>query len=132
MMKVQIARLLGVVLVSLFAFKALASETLWIDVRSLEEYQADHIEGHINIPHARIAGQIAKHAQDKNTAINLYCRSGRRAGIALQTLETMGYTRVSNIGGIADARTLLAKDGKVTNSQVKDAQVKASQIKDAQ
>ncbi len=127
MMKVQIARFLGVVLVSLFALKALASETLWIDVRSLEEYQADHIEGHINIPHTRIAGEIGQYARDKNGAINLYCRSGRRAGIALQTLEAMGYTRVSNVGGIADARTLLTKDDKVTNRQVKDTQIKDAQ-----
>jgi len=34
------------------------------------------------------------------------CRSGRRAGIALATLEEMGYTNATNVGGIGDAREL--------------------------
>jgi phage shock protein E len=43
---------------------------------------------------------------DKNTEIRVYCRSGRRAGIALAALEEMGYTNATNVGGINDAREL--------------------------
>jgi phage shock protein E len=41
---------------------------------------------------------------DKTTEIHLYCRSGGRAGRAMNALEDAGYTNVSNAGGIEDAR----------------------------
>jgi len=43
---------------------------------------------------------------DKDTEIRVYCRSGRRAGIALAALEEMGYTNATNVGGIGDALEL--------------------------
>lgn len=80
------------------------ADTIWIDVRSAEEYAEDHIDGDLNIIHTAIAEEIDSHIKDKNTEIKLYCRSGKRAGIALQQLQQMGYTNVTNAGGIADAR----------------------------
>ena len=38
----------------------------------------------------------------KNAPVNLYCKSGRRAGVAKQMLEKLGYTRVTNHGGYQD------------------------------
>ncbi len=32
----------------------------------------------------------------------VFCRSGRRAGKAKETLEQLGYTRVLNAGGLDD------------------------------
>jgi phage shock protein E len=71
----------------------------WIDVRSVEEYDAGHIEGHANIPHQQIAQSIAELTTDKSAPIRLYCRSGRRSELAQQTLQAMGYTDVVNMGG---------------------------------
>ncbi|MGK0446122.1 MAG: rhodanese-related sulfurtransferase, partial [Bermanella sp.] len=34
------------------------------------------------------------------------CRSGNRAGKAVNTLKSLGYTNVTNIGGLDDARAL--------------------------
>ncbi|MDK4579383.1 rhodanese-like domain-containing protein, partial [Kingella kingae] len=53
-----------------------------------------------------ITAQIAKVEPNKNAPVNLYCRSGRRAEVALQELRKMGYTNVTNYGGYQD---LLAK-----------------------
>ena len=42
----------------------------------------------------------------KDDEINLYCRSGNRAGQAKLILEAAGFTKVNNMGGIGDAREL--------------------------
>lgn len=82
---------------------AAADDPLWIDVRSSSEYSEKHVEQAINIPYTEIAEGIAKLGTDKDAVIYLYCRSGRRSGIAKETLDDMGFTRVVNIGGFDDA-----------------------------
>jgi phage shock protein E len=86
-------------LIMLGSFGALADPVYWIDVRTVAEYNAGHLEGAVNIPHGKIANEIAGLTQDKNAEIYLYCRSGGRAGKALNTLEKLGYTQVANEGG---------------------------------
>ena len=80
------------------------SETVWIDVRSAEEFAACHLKGAINIPHTEIKQQITTIAADKDTNIALYCKSGRRAGIALDALKELGYIKVTNHGGYEDLK----------------------------
>ena len=75
------------------------SMTYWIDVRTAEEYSAGHIEGAALIPYEVIADNISKITTDKNADIRVYCRSGRRSGVAKDTLTAMGYTNVVNEGG---------------------------------
>lgn len=82
---------------------------VWIDVRTEQEYQADHIEGDAQIDYRVIVDGVSKAHPDKNTQIRLYCRSGRRAGIAKNLLEQAGYRDVQNIGSIGHARQLRAK-----------------------
>ena len=82
------------------------TETVWIDVRTIEEYTNDHIDGDRNIPiqsmsAATIATQLGL---DQDTKIGLYCASGGRAGRALIMLEEAGFTNAFNAGGISDAR----------------------------
>ncbi|MDK2776499.1 MAG: rhodanese-like domain-containing protein [Pseudomonadota bacterium] len=87
----------------LFTTVAMAAEVVWIDVRTAQEYQSGHKEGAVNIPFDVIGQRIGELELDKDTPINLYCRSGRRAGVAEDTLESMGYSQVRNIGGLSDA-----------------------------
>ena len=75
---------------------------VWIDVRTADEFNAGHLKGSLNIPVDKIASQIASVEPNKNAPINLYCRSGRRAETARQTLIGMGYTNVVNHGGYED------------------------------
>lgn len=82
------------------------TDTVWIDVRTLDEYENDHINGDVNIPiqgfsAAAIASQLGL---DQDTKIGLYCASGGRAGRALIMLEEAGFTNAFNAGGISDAR----------------------------
>ena len=80
------------------------AQTVWIDVRSAEEHAQDHIAGDARISHSKIASQINALYPDKNTEIHVYCRSGRRAGIAQSVLQEAGYNNVHNAGSIDDAR----------------------------
>jgi phage shock protein E len=70
-----------------------------IDVRTEQEYRAGHLKNSLNLPYDTIKQTITVHVPDKNTEIILYCRSGRRSGIAKTTLDAMGYKNVINAGG---------------------------------
>ncbi|MFT7406303.1 rhodanese-like domain-containing protein [Zhongshania sp.] len=85
---------------SLFSY----ADPVWIDVRSAGERMIDNIEGDIRISHGEIVAEISKLVSDKDTEISLYCRSGGRASEARSALLDAGYTNVSNVGGINDAR----------------------------
>jgi len=86
--------------------KAMAQQAntkgVWIDVRSAEEFNAGHLQDAINIPHEQILDRIQAVSPDKDAPINLYCRSGRRAEVALNALKKAGYTNVTNHGGYED------------------------------
>lgn len=92
------------VFTSLLASPVLADDSVWIDVRTQAEYDADHMDDTTLIPHSQIADEIGKLGLEKDAPIKLFCRSGGRAGVAKKTLEDLGYTNVENLGGIADAR----------------------------
>lgn len=102
-MKKLFGKFVVLVGLSLWASSPLfAAEALWIDVRSVSEYESGHLPQAINIPHIEIAERITELAPDKKTPIRLYCGSGRRAGIAQWELESMGYFNASNEGGYKD------------------------------
>lgn len=68
---------------------------LLIDVRSNDEFMAGHLPLSINIPFDKIES-ITSFSDDKSQVILLYCRSGRRAEIAEQTLRRLGYNNIYN------------------------------------
>ena len=70
-----------------------------LDVRSSEEYSAGHIQGAVNISHDALNNQLNLLPQDKDQLLVVYCRSGRRAGVAEQILRENGYTRVTHLAG---------------------------------
>jgi rhodanese-related sulfurtransferase len=73
-----------------------------LDVRTQEEYDSGHIEGSILLPYTEIEQLAPEKLPDKDATILVYCRSGRRSAIASQALADMGYTHVSDMGGIQD------------------------------
>ena len=80
-----------------------------IDVRSMEEYQSRFIPGAVNIPHTEIGEKIVAVAPEKDTPLYLYCRSGRRVGIAMEILKKLGYSDMVNLGGYEEAKEKLQK-----------------------
>ncbi len=73
-------------------------------VRSPDEYAERHLGSDPNIPHSEITRKIEALAPDRSTEIVLYCAAGGRSGVAKMQLESLGYTRVRNAGGIEAAR----------------------------
>lgn len=80
------------------------AEAVWIDVRTPAENHADNIAGDPLISYSSIVKEVTQLYPDKNTEIHLYCRSGRRADVALSSLKSAGYKNVSNEGSIGNAR----------------------------
>lgn len=77
----------------------LSENAIVIDVRTPQEFQAGHIKNAINIPYQVIGRKIKQVIEEKDREVILYCRSGRRSGIALETLTKLGYTNAKNVGG---------------------------------
>lgn len=74
-----------------------------IDVRTVDEYRQGHIQGSINIPLQNIQS-VKKKIPDLNKTIYVHCLSGSRSTQAVLMLKSMGYTDVTNIGGISSYR----------------------------
>jgi phage shock protein E len=92
-----------------FSSASWGGDALWIDVRSADEYNTEHVSEAVNIPHTEISGRIDEVTTDKDALIYVYCRSGRRSGIAQTTLSEAGYTNVVNVGGLQDAQAKAAE-----------------------
>ena len=74
-----------------------------IDVRTPEEFKTGFISGAVNSPHDRIKEKISAVVPDKKTPLYLYCRSGRRVGVAMKSLKNAGYSVMYNLGGVKEA-----------------------------
>ena len=101
-----IAALLSGLFIQSFANAELPGNAVWIDVRTAEEFASGHLEGAHNIPYESIEAGVAALGLDEDTPIYLYCRSGRRSGIATETLGGKGFNSVTNVGRLEDARAL--------------------------
>ncbi|MGK7311733.1 MAG: rhodanese-like domain-containing protein [Candidatus Longimicrobiales bacterium M2_2A_002] len=84
---------------------------VYVDVRTQEEWEAGHVEGAIHIPHTEMRARHDELEAYDDEQIVVYCRSGRRSGIALDILESEGFDNVINGGGLRDLR---AEDVPVT------------------
>jgi rhodanese-related sulfurtransferase len=68
-----------------------------LDVRTPEEFVAGHVPGAVNIPFDQMAARFDEVPKDKDVV--LYCRSGRRVGLAAEVLANHGYTRLQHLEG---------------------------------
>ena len=80
-----------------------------VDVRAKEEYDSGHIANSLLIPYDEIEKKAPALLTDKNAAIIVYCRTGRRSEIAAKALIGMGYTNVADMGSISDWKYGLEK-----------------------
>jgi rhodanese-related sulfurtransferase len=85
-----------------------------IDVRTPSEYSTGFLSlssnPALNIEYQLISELPTVLSVQKNDKITLYCRSGRRSNIALQTLRELGYSNVRDIGGLEEARAVLKRE----------------------
>ena len=96
----------------LLAKQANKADILLLDVRSQGEFADGHIKGTININFTDISANIRTLAPYQNKEIIVYCRSGRRAEVAIDELASLGFTQLSHLSGDilgwnADSRPLV-------------------------
>ena len=71
-----------------------------IDVREVEEVEAGHIPGIINIPLSVLETRMPE--LDKSEKYIVVCRSGKRSGMATQLLESHGFNVTNMVGGMLE------------------------------
>jgi rhodanese-related sulfurtransferase len=80
------------------AFMDVAGQSLVVDVRTPEEFAEGHVPGAVNIPLATVGDNLAAFGANDNSIV-VYCRSGYRAGKALEVLSNAGYTNLYHLEG---------------------------------
>ncbi len=79
-----------------------------IDVRQPDEYEKGHIPGARSIPLQKLR-DFSLEVTDKDTPIYVYCLSGARSARAVRTLRGVGFTAVTDLGGISSYQGELEK-----------------------
>ena len=74
-----------------------------LDVRTVDEYRQGHIDGSLIIPLQNIH-DVKNNIPDLDKPIYVHCLSGARSAQATSVLKSMGYTNVTDIGGINSYR----------------------------
>ncbi|WP_238320857.1 rhodanese-like domain-containing protein [Neotamlana nanhaiensis] len=71
-----------------------------VDVRTAVEYKSGHINNAINIDvfnHSKFIEAFNK--LDKNKAVFVYCRSGKRSNKAAKKLDSLGFKTIYDLKG---------------------------------
>lgn len=76
-----------------------SSPPVVLDVRTPAEFAAGHVPGAINVQHDLIASRLPELAKYRDREVVLYCRSGRRAGMAAEVLRQHGFERLVHLEG---------------------------------
>lgn len=70
-----------------------------LDVRTAEEFAAGHVPGARNISHDLLASRVGELDDARERELVVYCRSGKRAALALDALRAAGFTRLAHLEG---------------------------------
>lgn len=81
-----------------------------IDVRSRLEFWLGHLPGAICLPVGGIAQSVVDRGIAKDARLLVYCASGARSAQATAILRQLGYKRVTDGGGMANARAEFQAD----------------------
>src|SRR5262249_55565088 len=68
-----------------------------VDVRSPEEFAAEHIDGAVNIPVSELGTRMGE-LGPKDKPVVVYCMSGIRSARAANTLAEAGFKKVADLG----------------------------------
>jgi phage shock protein E len=79
------------------------ADTVVIDVRTPAEFAEGHLDGALNIDvqSADFDAQVSELATDGDYVV--YCRTGNRAGAAIDRMEGLGFENLVNAGGLEAA-----------------------------
>lgn len=81
-----------------------------IDVRTPEEYGAGHLQGASNVDIGNPNFEEAIQAYPKDAEISVYCRSGNRSSQAIEIMKSLGFTNLTDLGGLENATRISGLD----------------------
>ncbi|MBJ18269.1 MAG: rhodanese-like domain-containing protein [bacterium] len=76
---------------------------LLLDVRTRQEFAVGHIAGAMNVPHDELATRVSELPGGPDRTLIVYCKSGRRAGLATSVLVDAGYSKILHLEGDMNA-----------------------------
>jgi rhodanese-related sulfurtransferase len=76
-----------------------SADLVILDVRTAQEFEQGHVPGAINISHDELEARLPELAADRDKDVVVYCRSGRRAELALGVLDKAGFPRLYHLDG---------------------------------
>lgn len=83
--------------------KIINEGAILVDVRNENEYNQSHIEGSVLLPLGTInAESVEAIIESKDSVIIVYCQSGNRSNQALGLLNSLGYTKVYDLGAMSN------------------------------
>ena len=82
---------------------SLSPDAVVIDVRTPAEHASGHLEDALLLDVTGGDLQAAIPTLDPDAEYLVYCRSGNRAGQAIDLLEDAGFTDLTNLGSLEDA-----------------------------
>jgi len=86
-----------------FSAKSAESGVITLDVRTPGEFMVGHIQGAINIDVEGLQFETEIAKLDKSATYAVYCHSGRRSAIAVETMSKAGFKNLFNLtNGIVD------------------------------
>ncbi|HEX3009239.1 MAG TPA: rhodanese-like domain-containing protein, partial [Bacteroidales bacterium] len=77
------------------------STPIIVDVRTPAEFKTGAVSGAVNIPLDELQRRYKELGNDLSREITVYCASGARSAYAQNFLEQMGYSKVTNGGGVS-------------------------------
>lgn len=77
----------------------LAKGAIVLDIRDKEEYDADHIDGSLNISRGKLEMLVESMIPDLDTSIICYCNAFNRGALSADTLRSLGYSNVRFLAG---------------------------------
>ena len=83
------------------------NKPLIIDVRTPAEWNEGHLLNAKHIEWQEIGERIAGITSSKDETIYVYCRTGNRSGKAKEILDQLGYSDVTNAGGVSEAQDFI-------------------------
>lgn len=79
------------------------ADTIIIDVRTPDEFATGHLEGALLLDVQSAEFDALAAELDPDASYIVYCRSGNRAGTAIERLAALGITDAVNAGSVQEA-----------------------------
>ena len=80
------------------AMRGRKEDIVLLDVREPNEWNLGHVPGAVHIPRGMLESKVEQ-AIPRDRTIVVYCAAGNRSALAADTMQQMGYGKVTSMSG---------------------------------